>query len=52
MDNWILQRHPGLTQCHAKVINRGRAQITEGKLRGWSDELRAYLKDENAERTQ
>lgn len=40
--SWIagfLKRHPGLTQCHTEVINRGRAQVTEGKLRGWGKEM-------------
>lgn len=38
-----------MTQCHAEVINRGRAQVTEGKLRGWGKEMQSFLKEEKAE---
>lgn len=50
--SWIagfLKRHPGLTQCHAEVINRRRAQVTEGKSRGWVKEMQSFLKEEKAE---
>lgn len=49
--SWVtafLKRHPGLTQCHAEVINSGRAQVTERKIRGWGNELKDHLEAENA----
>lgn len=50
-NSWLsgfFKRHPQITQCHAEVINRGRAKVTEERIRGWGTGLRDYLKEVDA----
>lgn len=50
-NSWVagfFKRHNEITQRHSEVINRGRAKVTEEKIRGWGNGLREYLKEEKA----
>ncbi|KAF2905611.1 hypothetical protein ILUMI_00565, partial [Ignelater luminosus] len=50
-DKWLqlfLKRKPNILKRNAEIISKTRASVTEAKIRNWFDDLKKYLKEENA----
>ena len=45
----FLKRHPEISEREAESINSARATVSEKNIKKWFQELREYLKEENAE---